>query len=91
MDSFVSLLWPHDPYLWKDHLAPEGTLEKSLLEDFKGPLPSYLTEEDKQHFITTFRANGFASPTCMYKIMVNKMAALDDQRMSLMRHTDTAF
>lgn len=80
MNSFISILWPNDPTWWKDRLAPEGTLEKTLLEDFQGPLPPYMTEEDKQEFIATFSKNGFTSATCLYKTMTNKQAALDDQR-----------
>lgn len=62
-------------------MAPEGTLEKTLLEDFQRPLPPYLTEEDKQEFVATFSKSGFTSATSLYKNMTNKQAALDDQRM----------
>ena len=82
MDSFMSILWPHDPASWKDRLAATGALRQSLLEDFQGPLPSYLTEEDKLGVVKTFREGGFRAPTCWYKIMTSNLNAQDDQRMS---------
>ncbi|KIP08441.1 hypothetical protein PHLGIDRAFT_117193 [Phlebiopsis gigantea 11061_1 CR5-6] len=78
IESFVSVLWPHDPKYWLDHFAPTGTLERSLLENWTAPLPAYLSEEDKQEIITTYRANGFTAPTSWYKIIVRGIASADD-------------
>lgn len=80
IDSFLSVLWPHDPTYFRDRLAITGALKQSLLEDFRAPLPPYVSEEDKQEFIKTFREGGFQAPTCWYKVMTRGLAAQDDQR-----------
>ena len=79
MDAFVSITFPYDPSYWKTHFTTTGALKKTLLEDFRAPLPHYLSEDDKQAFIQTFKNGGFTAPSCWYKIMTNKMSARDDQ------------
>ncbi|KAJ3557328.1 hypothetical protein NM688_g1530 [Phlebia brevispora] len=80
IDSFVSVLYPHDPALWKTILGPVGALKKTLLERFKAPLPTYISQQDVECWKETFLKNGFAAPTCWYKIMMNGMQAEDDKR-----------
>lgn len=69
--------------MWKEWLAPTGALKQSLLEDFIAPRPPHLSEEDTKYFVETFGRNGFAAPTCWFKIMTNQLSAKDDQRASL--------
>ena len=78
MESFVSVLWPHDPKIWTTRIGPTGSLERTLLEDWTAPLPAYLSEADKQTIISTFRANGFTAPFCWYKSNVRGLASVDD-------------
>ncbi|EKM50572.1 uncharacterized protein PHACADRAFT_104575 [Phanerochaete carnosa HHB-10118-sp] len=78
IDSFVSISFPYDPTIWKTRLAPTGALRRSLLEDYVAPRPSYLSEEDKKHFVETFRRSGFEAPTCWYKVMTSQLSAKDD-------------
>ncbi|EKM57396.1 uncharacterized protein PHACADRAFT_255121 [Phanerochaete carnosa HHB-10118-sp] len=80
MESFVSIMYPYDPTIWKTRFAPTGAMRGSLLEDYVAPKPSYVSEEDKKHFIETFKRNGFEAPTCWYKIMTSQLAAKDDQQ-----------
>lgn len=80
LDAFVSVLWPADPDIWLTRLAPVGAFKQSLLEDFSGPLPPYVSEEDAQHFKETFKRNGFEAPTCWYKVMTTGLSARDDQQ-----------
>ncbi|GJE91580.1 alpha/beta hydrolase [Phanerochaete sordida] len=80
LDAFVSLAWPHDPELWRTRFAPVGALKRSLLEDFTGPLPAYVSPADKTAFVETFRRNGFTAPTCWYKVMTSGMSACDDEQ-----------
>ncbi|THG98670.1 hypothetical protein EW026_g3562 [Hermanssonia centrifuga] len=79
IDSFISILWPYVPDIWRTHMAPTGVMKASLLEDFKAPLPSYATEEDKKRFKETFLKNGFEGPVCWYKIATNGMQSEDDR------------
>ena len=60
-----------------------GAAKAALLSDFRAPLPSYVSEEDKQVFIETFRRGGFQAPTCWYKVMTSGLSALDDGRACL--------
>ncbi|EKM56417.1 uncharacterized protein PHACADRAFT_207661 [Phanerochaete carnosa HHB-10118-sp] len=78
IDSFVSVMFPHHPDIWKERLAPTGALKQSLFEDFAAPRPLYLSEEDAKHFVETFRRGGFAAPTCWFKIATSKLSAEDD-------------
>lgn len=80
IESFMSLVWPHDPRCWVDRLAPTGAIEKTLREDWTAPLPAYMSEVDKQGIITTFRANKFVGPTCWYKTVVRGMSPAEDER-----------
>lgn len=45
LDSWLSLMHPFDPTLWKTDVAVRGTMKAWLLGDKHAPLPSYLTEE----------------------------------------------
>ncbi|EKM52143.1 uncharacterized protein PHACADRAFT_151144 [Phanerochaete carnosa HHB-10118-sp] len=80
--SFISIFFPHDPALFRTHLAPTGALKQSLLDDFAAPRPPYLSEADAKRFVETFRRNGFAAPTCWYKVMTTALSADDDQQIS---------
>ncbi|KAI0344606.1 epoxide hydrolase [Trametopsis cervina] len=62
-DAVVAILFPSDPVIWEKHMAPRGALKEAVVSDFKSPLPSYVTEEDKAYFIDTFTKNGFVAPT----------------------------
>ena len=60
-------------------MGPVGALKNACLTNFKAPLPSYMTEDDERYFSRTFSKNGFAGPTCWYKVMVRGLNAVDDQ------------
>ena len=75
----MSVLWPQDPKYWIDRLARTGALEETLRTKWTAPLAPYVSPADKQNFIATFRANGFAAPTCWYKAVVRGLAAADDE------------
>ena len=79
MSAFVSIVFPIDSTIWLERLAPTGSLEKSLLEDWTTPLPSYLSETEKNEFIDIFSTNGMDAPTCWYKSIVRGFMAEDDE------------
>ncbi|EKM56408.1 uncharacterized protein PHACADRAFT_93100, partial [Phanerochaete carnosa HHB-10118-sp] len=80
IDSFVGVTFFHDFKTWIERLAPTDVLKQSPLEDFIASRPSYLFEEDMKHFVETFRRDGFAAPTCWYKIVTSQLSAKDDQQ-----------
>ena len=66
--------------MWDRRLKPAGALKQSLLEDYRGPLPSYITKEDAETFKATFLQNGLAAPTCWYKVITSGLQDEDDKR-----------
>lgn len=88
MDSFVSIMFPHDPTIVKTRFAPTGALKQSLLQNYQTPLAPYFSEEDKRFFVETFRRNGFEAPTGWYKIMTSQLSAEDDEREHNILYTD---
>ncbi len=63
-------------------MSPTGTFKAALLEDYTSPLASYITEEDKEVFRKTFAQNGFAAPTCWYKVMTTLQQPKEDESTS---------
>ncbi|THG98676.1 hypothetical protein EW026_g3561 [Hermanssonia centrifuga] len=80
IDSFISIIYTHDTEIWKTHVSPTGTFKAALLEDYTSPLASYITEEDKEVFRKTFAQNGFAAPTCWYKVMTTLQQPKEDEK-----------
>jgi pimeloyl-ACP methyl ester carboxylesterase len=80
IDALASVLFPHNPEYWKTRLAPVGALKASCLEDFKAPLPSYLSNEELEDWKSIFLKNGFAGPTCWYKVVTSGLEDEDGQQ-----------
>lgn len=80
IDSFISQWFPRDPEVWKDYIAPVGAHKKSLLEDLKVPLASYMTEDDVKYFKEVFTKGGWNGPLNWYRAMVQGYQAADDAR-----------
>lgn len=80
LDTFLSILWPSDPAVWKTRLAPTGALKQSALEGWTAPLAPYITEEFKKHHVEVFTKNGFEAPACYYRIMTSGLQAEDDKQ-----------
>ncbi|KAI9511384.1 alpha/beta-hydrolase [Russula earlei] len=78
-DSFFSLLFPHDPLLWNDHLSVRGATKAWLDADRQAPLPSYLTSEDKEHYREVLLRGGLAGPLQWYHVMSTGALAEDDK------------
>ncbi|PSR87083.1 hypothetical protein PHLCEN_2v5253 [Hermanssonia centrifuga] len=58
-----------------------STFKAALLEDYTSPLASYITEDDKEVFRKTFAQNGFAAPTCWYKVMTTLQQPKEDEKL----------
>ncbi|KZT30637.1 epoxide hydrolase [Neolentinus lepideus HHB14362 ss-1] len=83
-DSFFSLLFPHDPALWRTDMAPLGGFKAWLLADKTAPLPSYLTPEEKETITALIRP-----PTGglnWYKVMTSGINAADDRSVAPYRY-----
>lgn len=52
----------------------------TLLAGFTGPRPSWQSEADLNEWKATFLKNGFAAPTCWYKVMTDHIQPAEDAR-----------
>lgn len=64
-------------------MTPTGGLKNSCLEDYTGPCPSYLSEEELDTWKKVFLKNGFAAPTCWYKVYTTLLDEKEDDRQYL--------
>lgn len=69
LESLFTVLHGH-PDSWLDTVCKHDGVKEFLLQDKKQPTEPYATEEMKSDFITRFKRDGFAAPTCWYKAMV---------------------
>ncbi|KDQ63388.1 hypothetical protein JAAARDRAFT_44283 [Jaapia argillacea MUCL 33604] len=83
IDSFYSILYPQDPKSWVMHLAPAGPLKAWLLADTTGPLPGYITEEEKNTHMSILLKGGLAAPLNWYKVMISTVGRDDDKDIPL--------
>jgi soluble epoxide hydrolase / lipid-phosphate phosphatase len=58
-------------------LGPIGGLKKWLEEDRCSPLPSYLTQEDKERLSKALLRNGMRSPLLWYNVATSGLGAED--------------
>ncbi|EGN94119.1 hypothetical protein SERLA73DRAFT_188704 [Serpula lacrymans var. lacrymans S7.3] len=87
-DSFHSIIFPHDPLLWRSNVAPLGALRVWVQADRKGSLPHYLTEEDKAQQSKNFLRDGIRGGLNWYKLMIDKpsLGAEDDKAIPISRY-----
>ncbi|CCL99356.1 uncharacterized protein FIBRA_01374 [Fibroporia radiculosa] len=78
-DSALSLIYPADPMLWKEHLCPPGAAKEWLLAEKVAPPPSYLTEK-AEVMTSKFADEGIAGGLNWYKVFLKGIAAEDDKR-----------
>jgi soluble epoxide hydrolase/lipid-phosphate phosphatase len=84
-DSYFSLVYPSDPDLWKTNLGPIGGLKEWLTADRRSPLPSYLTEADKERLTRALLDNGgVRAPLLWYNYMVDGYTAKESKCQSIM-------
>ena len=60
-------------------MAPTGALKASLMSNFKAPLPSYITEEERQRVTDLLLGGGMEGPLCWYKVITSGLSGEDDK------------
>ncbi|KAH8101073.1 epoxide hydrolase [Cristinia sonorae] len=81
IESFMCTLFPipdRSSGERKKTFTVKNAVQLALQNNYRSPLPEYMTETEQQHFIETFRKGGFAAPLSYYKIMVNEGRRGDD-------------
>ncbi|KAG9700388.1 alpha/beta-hydrolase, partial [Aureobasidium melanogenum] len=68
------------PASWLDTVCKEDGLKDFLLQDKKQETEPYATEETKNAFITRFKRDGFAAPTCWYKAAVGGIQSFEAKK-----------
>ncbi|KAJ7156541.1 Alpha/Beta hydrolase protein [Mycena crocata] len=79
IDSFMSVMYPHDPKAWLTEMAPRDKLKQRVLSDKVTPPPSYLTDDDLKRLKAELLRGGFAGPLCWYKQYATGVVAEDDK------------
>ncbi|EIN11755.1 alpha/beta-hydrolase [Punctularia strigosozonata HHB-11173 SS5] len=74
IDSFLELLYPEDPALWKTHVANTGKLREWVESDSHTQRASYLTDEDYQHMRSTLLSGGMKAPLLWYTNHVRNLS-----------------
>ncbi|PCH37515.1 alpha/beta-hydrolase [Wolfiporia cocos MD-104 SS10] len=86
IDSFISIIFPTDPEVWKTDLCPRGGIKAWLLADKTTPLPSYLTEEDKAIITKSWLSGGLGGALNWYRTLLTGINPEDDKKINSERH-----
>ena len=75
LESFISLVYPETPEVWRTDLAPIGKARAWVEADKKSPLPEYETKVDRLYRLTLFKLGGLTGPLNWYKAQVRNVDA----------------
>ncbi|EGN92446.1 hypothetical protein SERLA73DRAFT_191083 [Serpula lacrymans var. lacrymans S7.3] len=67
IDTFINLLYPHDPELWKTAMRIPGNLQPSVERGDQYKKADYLSEEHYTHIRSSLLKGGLTSPLNWYK------------------------
>ncbi|THC93717.1 hypothetical protein EYZ11_006793 [Aspergillus tanneri] len=81
-DSFFTLFYPADPDLWITDLGPIGALKSWLLNDRRGPLPTYISEKEKTTHQTIMKGQ-YSHALKWYQALVGNINEEDEIRAGL--------
>lgn len=79
LESALSIIFPADPSLWTQHLAPLGAVKAWVTSDQKTQVAPYITKEEFEEYGRIAKSNGFAGPLNWYKLMVSGLGPQDDK------------
>ncbi|KAJ7121610.1 Alpha/Beta hydrolase protein [Mycena epipterygia] len=79
MDSFMSIVYPHDPKIWLTDMGPRDKLREWVVSGKVTPPPSYLTEDEVNQEKAELLKGGLAGPLCWYKQSTTGAVAADDK------------
>ncbi|KAJ7889455.1 alpha/beta-hydrolase [Mycena olivaceomarginata] len=82
IDSFINLLYPETPELWKKNMSVDGGTRAWLEGNTITSLPSYMTPEDKEVLRKSLLSGGLSAPLCWYKAQVEEANLEEDAKLS---------
>jgi len=77
-ESLTSLLYPHEPEIWKTELAPRGAARKWLTGNTIKPSPEWLSESDITTHNAIFARGGYVGPLNWYKASARHLHDKDE-------------
>ncbi|KAJ7249071.1 Alpha/Beta hydrolase protein, partial [Mycena haematopus] len=81
IDSFLSLLYPETPELWKTNMSVDGGARAWIEGNTITPLPSYVTPEDKETLRASLLSGGLSAPLCWYKHQIEPANIEEDAKL----------
>ncbi|KUJ06698.1 putative epoxide hydrolase 2 [Mollisia scopiformis] len=77
-ESFTSLVYPHDPELWKTHLGPRGAAKAWITANTITALPQWLSESEVTTHNQILAKGGYVGPLNWYKATIRGLHAGED-------------
>ncbi|KAJ7459362.1 alpha/beta-hydrolase [Mycena latifolia] len=77
IDSFLCVIYPKDPQIWRDNMCVEGGARAWVESDKRTPHASYMTPELLEHERTALLKSGLTGPLCWYKGILEAQVADD--------------
>ncbi|KAJ7673692.1 alpha/beta-hydrolase, partial [Mycena polygramma] len=82
IDSFISLLYPATPNLWKENVCVEGGARAWIESGKTASLPAHMTSEDTELLKNSLLSGGLAAPLCWYRQFQEKASSDDEAKIS---------
>ncbi|KAJ7716230.1 alpha/beta-hydrolase [Mycena maculata] len=82
LDSFLDLLYPATPKVWKENMCVDGGARVWIKHNTRTSLPSWTTQEDRDHQKRELTAGRMSAPLCWYKVLVEDEHYEDDAKVS---------
>ncbi|TBU42304.1 alpha/beta-hydrolase [Dichomitus squalens] len=79
IDSFLTLVYPKEPEIWKDWIAPLGKAEEWVASDRRGERPAWFSEQEYAEACERFVKYSLESPMNYYRVVVFNLN-IDDNK-----------
>ncbi|KAF1961725.1 alpha/beta-hydrolase [Byssothecium circinans] len=73
--SFLSLVYPEKPEVWRTDFSPVGKAKDWVQASKFSPLPRWETKVDREYRINLFKYGGFTGPLNWYKVPIRDLDA----------------
>ncbi|KAF9461378.1 Alpha/Beta hydrolase protein [Collybia nuda] len=83
IDSLYSLIFPDDPSIWKEDLAPIGKAREWIEQKKKRPRAAFWTEEEQEAHKAAVMQKGLRGPCNWYKSNIEELNNADDRSIPL--------
>ncbi|KAJ7217572.1 alpha/beta-hydrolase [Mycena haematopus] len=81
IDSFISLMYPETPELWKTTMSVDGAARAWIEGNTIRSFPSYVTPEEKETLRASLLNSGLSAPLCWYKQQIEPANIEEDTKL----------